>query len=137
MDDIDIEEIRPAMTWKLRQEVLYPQQKQYEMEFDEDLDDTHFGAFSGDDLVAVVSVGQNKNDFQLRDFAIEPSAQNGAAGAALIENITEYAKKRGGNHLWTDASMDQLPLYLKYDFVQTGKYYSRHGVDYEIVEKPI
>jgi phosphoribosylformimino-5-aminoimidazole carboxamide ribotide isomerase len=137
MDDIDIEEIRPAMTWKLRQEVLYPNQKQYEMDFDNDLDDTHFGAFSGDELVAVVSVGKNNNNFQLRDFAIEPSAQNSGAGEALVESITEYAKKLGGTHLWTDASLDQLPLYLKYDFVQTGRYYSRHGVNYEIVEKPI
>ena len=34
MDDIDVEEIQPALTWKLRQKILYPQQKQYEMDFD-------------------------------------------------------------------------------------------------------
>jgi predicted GNAT family N-acyltransferase len=137
MDDIDVEEIQPALTWKLRQKILYPQQKQYEMEFDSDLDDTHFGAFLGDDLVAVVSVANNGHDFQLREFAIEPEAQSSDPAGALIENITEYAKKREGTHLWTDSSVEQVPFYAKYGFVQTGRYYSRHGVNYEIVEKPI
>ena len=137
MGNIDVEQIQPALTWKLRREILYPQQKKHEMDFDTDLDDTHFGAFLGDYLVAVVSVANNNNNFQLREFAIDPGAQSADPAGALIENITDYAKKREGTHLWTDASVEQIPFYAKYGFMQTGRYYSRHGVSYEIVEKPI
>ena len=34
--EISIEQIRPELTWHLRQKVLYPAQKLYEMEMDED-----------------------------------------------------------------------------------------------------
>ena len=137
MDGIDVEQIQPALTWKFRQKVLYSQQKRYEIEFDTDSDDTYFGAFLGDGLVAVVSVANNGHKFQLKEFAVEPGAQSVDAAGALIQYITEYAQKREGRHLWADASVEQVPFYATYGFVQTGRYYSRHGVNYEIVEKPI
>ena len=60
---ITIEQIRPELTWRLRQKVLYPAQKLYEMELEEDHDGIHFGAFTDNKLVGIVSLFQKDDCF--------------------------------------------------------------------------
>ncbi|MBS1528562.1 MAG: N-acetyltransferase, partial [Bacteroidetes bacterium] len=70
--EISIEQIRPELTWHLRQKVLYPAQKLYEMEMDEDQNGIHFGVFTDNKLVAVVSLFDRGGDFQFRKLAVDP-----------------------------------------------------------------
>ena len=57
--NIYIEQIRPELTWRLRQQVLYPAQKLHEMELDEDNYGIHFGAFTEDKFSNIKLASKN------------------------------------------------------------------------------
>lgn len=132
---ISIEQIRPELTWYLRQKVLYPAQKLYEMEMDEDQEGIHFGGFTDDKLIAIISLFRKGDDFQFRKFAVEPGYQGKGIGTEILTYITNFAKAEGGKTIWCNARLSAIDFYLKYGFHQTGKLFARNGFDYEIVEK--
>jgi GNAT superfamily N-acetyltransferase len=137
MNLIHIEQIRHELTWQLRQKVLYPQQKMHEIELEEDTNGYHFGAFSNNELVGIVSLFKSDNNFQFRKFAVEPSAQNKGIGSSLLNYITAFAKSEGGIKLWCNARLTAIPFYIKHGFTQTGEFFSKNGFDYEVLEKAI
>ncbi|PJJ80361.1 GNAT family N-acetyltransferase [Mucilaginibacter auburnensis] len=130
-----IEQIRPELTWRLRRDVLYPQEPLFKMEMDEDNNGYHFGAFQDNKLLAVVSLFWEGNDFQFRKFAVSPEAQSKGIGKALLEHITNFAINENGHRIWCNARVTATGFYAKYGFRQTGKTFSRGGFDYEIMEK--
>jgi len=132
---LSIEQIRPELTWHLRQKVLYPAQKLYEMEMDEDLNGVHFGAFTDNKLVAVVSLFPKGDDFQFRKFAVEPGYRGKGIGNMLLAFVTEFAKTEGGRRLWCNARSTATGFYDRNGFSHTGEFFSRNGFDYEILEK--
>ncbi|HEY4326649.1 MAG TPA: GNAT family N-acetyltransferase [Mucilaginibacter sp.] len=132
-----IEQIRPELTWRLRRDVLYPNQLLAEMGLDEDEEGVHFGAFKDNKLAGVVSLFQKGTDFQFRKLAIEPSFQKMGVGRDLLQYITNYAKENGGTRIWCNARTSAIGFYLKYSFAQTGTLFSKSGNDYEIMEKTI
>ncbi len=134
---MSIEQITPTLTWRLRRDVLYPNQQLFEMEMEEDVDGIHFGAFRDNKLVGVVSLFQNGNSFQFRKLAIDLEAQHTGVGTALLNYITTYARENGGTTLWCNARISAIDFYLKTGFSKTGKLFSTNGFDYEIVEKAI
>jgi GNAT superfamily N-acetyltransferase len=137
MNDISIEQIRPELTWRQRQQVLYPQQQLHEMEMDEDAEGYHFGAFKDNRLVAIVSLFKRGDDFQFRKFAVSPIVQSMGIGSELLKYITTFAVNEGGTRLWCNARLTAIPFYLKNGFTQTGEFFSKNGFDYEILEKSI
>jgi len=137
MDDINIEQIVPQLTWQLRRDVLYPQQNKFEMEMPEDVDGIHFGAFSNNALVAVVSVFRDGYDFQFRKLAVDASAQNKGIGSKLLGYITDFAIDEGGKKLWCNARLTAIQFYLNHGFIQTGNLFSKNGIDYEVLEKKL
>jgi GNAT superfamily N-acetyltransferase len=134
---IDIEQIRPELTWKLRQQILYPAQTVREMEMDEDYDGLHFAAFKDNYIVGVISLFQKGDNFQFRKFAIDGSVQGQGIGRELLAYITDFAKLNGGTSLWCNARVSAIGFYLKANFIQTGKLFSKGGFDYEIMEKTL
>jgi GNAT superfamily N-acetyltransferase len=134
---IHIEQIRPELTWKLRQQVLYPAQKLYEMELDEDYDGIHFGAFTDDALVGIISLFQNGTSFQFRKLAVLPDFQKMGIGNSLLNRVEDYAKTEDGIMLWCNARVSAIGFYLKAGYIRTGKLFSENGFDYEIMEKVI
>ena len=133
----EIEQITPELTWRLRRDVLYPNQKLSEMEMDEDTYGIHFGAFSEVKLAGVVSLFQKGTDFQFRKLAVDPSLQNMGIGTNLLQYVTDYAIENGGTRIWCNARLTAIGFYLKADFLQTGILYSKNGYDYEVMEKAI
>ena len=134
---LQIEQIRPELTWRLRRDVLYPDEALYQMEMEEDKHGYHFGAFADNRLIAVVSVFPNGTDVQFRKFAVAPEAQGQGAGKALLQYITGFAINEGGNRLWCNARVSATGFYAKHDFQRTGETFNRNGIDYEIMEKLI
>lgn len=129
-----IEQIRPELTWRMRQKVLYPAQKLYQMEMEEDNNGYHFGAFMDNELVGVVSLFQNGNDFQFRKFAVDESAQGKGIGKAMLKHLIDFVTKENATRLWCNARVTAIGFYLKYGFVHTGQLFSKNGFDYEILE---
>ena len=134
---LQIEQIRPELTWRLRRDVLYPDEPLYAMEMEEDNHGYHFGAFADNRLVAVVSIFLNEGDCQFRKFAVVPQSQGQGVGQVLLAYITNFAISEGCKRLWCNARLSAIGFYVKYGFQQTGDTFSRNGVDYEIMEKLI
>jgi len=134
---ISIEQIRPELTWRLRQEVLYPAQKLYEMELDEDQEGIHFGAFTDDKLVGVISLFQTGTSFQFRKLAVSSDYQKMGIGNALLQRVEEFAESEGGTVIWCNARVSAIGFYMKADYEHTGKLFAKNGFDYEILEKQI
>jgi GNAT superfamily N-acetyltransferase len=134
---IHIEQIRPELTWRLRQQVLYPAQKLYEMELDEDNTGIHFGAFTNDALVGIISLFQQDSSFQFRKLAVLPDLQKMGIGNSLLNRVEEYAQSENGTTIWCNARVSAIGFYLKAGYAHTGKLFSKNGFDYEILEKEI
>jgi GNAT superfamily N-acetyltransferase len=134
---VTIEQIRPELTHRLRRDVLYPGQKLFEMELEEDRDGIHFGAFKDNKLVAVVSLFQKGDDFQFRKLAVDPEVQKIGVGTALLNYINDYATINGGKRIWCNARSTAIGFYLKARFKLKGQQFSKNGFDYEIMEKAI
>ncbi len=132
---LQIEQIRPELTWRLRREVLFPDEPLYKMQMEEDNDGYHFGAFRDNALLAVVSVFPNNGDFQFRKFAVTAGAQGQGIGKELLNYITNFAVKEGAGRIWCNARTTAIGFYVKYGFVQTGTTFNRNGFDYEVMEK--
>lgn len=134
---ISIEQIRPELTWRLRQEVLYPAQKLYEMELEEDQEGVHFGAFTDDKLVGIISLFQTDKSFQFRKLAVSSDYQKMGIGNALLQRVEEFAKSENGTVIWCNARVSAIGFYMKAGYAHTGKLFSKNGFDYEILEKKI
>jgi len=134
---ISIEQIRPELTWRLRQEVLYPAQKIYEMELDEDQEGIHFGAFTDDKLVGVISLFQTSSSFQFRKLAVANEYQKMGIGNALLQRVEEFAESEGGTVIWCNARVSAIGFYMKAGYTHTGKLFAKNGFDYEILKKEI
>jgi len=132
---MQIEQIRPELTWRLRKAILYPAQLLYEMEMEEDNQGYHFGAFEDNELIAIVSLFQNGDDFQFRKFAVIEGKQGQGIGSKLLQYITNFAVNENGKRLWCNARLSAIGFYLKAGFSQTGTLFSKNGFDYEIMEK--
>ncbi|HVW14071.1 MAG TPA: GNAT family N-acetyltransferase [Mucilaginibacter sp.] len=135
--EISIEQIRPELTWHLRQKVLYPAQKLYEMEIDEDQNGIHFGAFTDNKLVAVVSLFDRGGDFQFRKLAVDPDYQGKGIGNTLLTYITNFSKNEGGHRIWCNARDSAYGFYLKAGFRHVNQPFSKNGFNYDIMEKPL
>jgi len=133
--DVSIEQIRPELTWHLRQKVLYPAQKLYEMEMDEDQNGIHFGAFTDNKLIAVVSLFNVSGDFQFRKFAVDFEYQGRGVGNGLLAYIIDFAKAEGGHRIWCNARSTATGFYSKNGFSYSGASFKRNGFDYEVWEK--
>jgi GNAT superfamily N-acetyltransferase len=137
MDELSIEQIRHELTWRLRQKILYPRQKLYEMEMDKDLEGIHFGAFQNNELIAVVSLFPNGNSFQFRKFAVDSDYQYKGIGSKVLNYMTNFAEMEGAALLWCNARLSAIPFYLKHGFKQTGQLFAKNGFDYEVLEKSL
>ncbi|MDB5148656.1 MAG: family N-acetyltransferase [Mucilaginibacter sp.] len=137
MTEISIEQIRPELTWRLRQRVLYPDCKLYEMEMEEDNHGYHFAAFKDNYIIAVVSLFNKGNNWQFRKFAVDEIMQHMGVGRAVLQCITDFALASGGTRLWCNARLSAIDFYLKVGFSHTGNVFSKNGFDYEILEKEL
>jgi len=134
---IEIEQITPQLTWRLRHEVLYPDTPIHQMWMDEDDEGVHFGGFADNKLIGIVSLFNRGHDYQFRKFAIAKQFQGKGFGNAILEHISAFAKTEGGKRLWCNARTSATGFYGKAGFLPTGETFSRGGFDYEVMEKQL
>ncbi len=134
---MQIEQITPRLTFKLRRDVLYPDKQVAEMEMTEDENGVHFGGFKDNKLVAVVSLFQKGGDFQFRKLAVDPIVQNMGLGNTMLKYIENYAAENGATRIWCNARVSAIGFYLKANYRQTGELFIRDGIDFQILEKTL
>lgn len=137
MLSIYIEQITHELTWRLRQQVLYPDRAIRDMAMSEDENGIHYGAFVENKLAAVVSTFRQGNDMQIRKFAVVLSLQHQGVGSALLQYITHRALESGVTCLWCNARISATNFYLKAGFKQNGNVFTRNGINYMVMDKQL
>ncbi len=135
--DIHIEQIRPELTWKLRQQVLYPDKSVIDQHMLEDEKGIHFGAFYNNYLAGVVSLFFKGADVQFRKLAVDAALQKKGIGMQMLQYITREAVNNGAGRLWCNARTSALGFYKKSGFKVTGDIFYSNDIAYVIMEKTL
>lgn len=137
MPSLEIEQITPQLTWRLRRDELYPGEYLFNMEMAEDEEAMHYGGFVDNKLIAVVSLFRTGTEFQFRKFAVQKAMQGKGYGRVLLQFITDFVKAEGGTRIWCNARDTAFDFYRKAGFAPIGEPFERKGINFIIMEQSL
>jgi GNAT superfamily N-acetyltransferase len=119
MAEIELRQIPLEQTRAIRQEVLRPHMAVEELATHEPAGAVAFGAFAGDELVAVGLVGSEgePGDWRVRGMATRPDARGHGAGTQILNALVQHATAHGATRIWCNARVRALTLYQRAGFV--------------------
>jgi GNAT superfamily N-acetyltransferase len=120
MLEIEVREISLAETRNLRREVLRPYSSLEELASHEPAGSIAFGAFDGDELVAVGIVGRDgeaPGDWRVRGMATTPRARGRGAASGVLQALVHHAGAHGATRVWCNARIRARTLYERVGFV--------------------
>lgn len=124
-------------TLPIRHKVLWPNKSFEYVKLPNDKEGKHFGLFSDEKLIAVISLFENKNELQFRKFATLNEYQGSGFGTKLLKFIIDLTEKEHFNKIWCNARADKANFYCKFGFKKTNKHFEKGGIKYLIMEKQI
>ena len=132
---ITIRPITPAQTYPLRHAVLWPDKPLDYVKIDIDDEGFHFGAFSQDELVAVISlfVYEGPADgkvVRFRKFATHPDHQRQGIGTQLMHYIIHETRRQNAATLWCDARLDASDFYRRFGMEAVSEVFYKGLVPY-------
>ncbi|MNK24631.1 ribosomal-protein-alanine N-acetyltransferase [compost metagenome] len=130
MNDAPIEQIFPALTWRIRQLAMYPEKEITDMELAGDFDAMHFGLYHQYELTGVVSLFIDGTTAQFRKMAVLPSDQGKGFGLQLLQYLVDYCREQGIKNLWCNARVSAIGFYKKIGFETVGEPYERNQLAY-------
>jgi len=115
---------------------MWPNRPLEYIKLEQDPQGIHFGAFSSDELVSVISLFINETDHsaQYRKFATLTSHQGRGIGSQLLTRVIEEAKENGVKRLWCNARLDATQLYERHGLKKTDQTFEKGGQYYVIME---
>lgn len=135
IDSLYIEQVIATRTWKLRQEVLYPEGSLKDVMIDADFEGTHFAASVEGKIVGVISVFKlNKGHYQFRKFAVLPQFQGYGIGTALFIAVFDFCRLWKGTLLFCDARVEAVPFYEKLGMHVKGAFFFKNDLEYVCME---
>lgn len=134
---IQIEQIFPSLTWKIRHEVMYPELPFESVKLADDFDGIHFGLYADHKLSGVVSLFHDGNVYQFRKLAVLPNQQKAGLGAQLMQYILDFCKIQKATKLWCNARVNAKEFYYKFGFHETEKTSFKDGYDFVVMERSI
>jgi predicted GNAT family N-acyltransferase len=134
---LSIEQISPRVTWHLRRDILYPNLQLQDMMMEEDNNGYHFGAFSDNRLVGVVSLFKHAGDWQFRKLAVVADGQGKGIGTQIIAYVTSFVERDNGTKLWCNARLSATGFYEKLGYTEVGEAFYKKGIDYIRMEKEL
>lgn len=134
---IHIEQITHELTWRLRQQVLYPDKAIRDMAMECDEDGIHYGAFTENKLVAVVSTFRQEGGVQMCKLAINPTLQHKGIGSRFLQYITERAMESSATLIWCNACIGTEGFYLKAGFKPGGNWFTENGIEHIRMDKEL
>lgn len=129
-----IEEINQEDTWKIRQEVMWPDKPIEFVQLPDDSQGTHYGLFEDNELTSVVSCFVDNKDLQFRKLATLAHRQGKGYGTDLMNFIIEVARLKGIKRIWCNARVNKKAFYEKFGFKETRKRFSKEGIEFTIME---
>lgn len=132
---IQIEQIVYPLTWRIRQQAMYPHLAIDEMKLANDAEGIHFGLYFNHELVGVVSMFITQHTGQFRKFAVLPSFQRRGLGSQLLNYLIDFANTQQLDTLWCNARVNAKAFYLKAGFKETDQIYSYGEIDFIKLER--
>ncbi len=131
---LQIEQLPPSLTWRIRRDVLYPQQPIDTMQLPDDANGIHFGLYVNHSLSGVVSLFMKDQVAQFRKFAVLKTMQKKGLGTVLLRHLIDYSKGLPLRSLWCNARVDARGFYEKFGFRVTSETYTIHEITYVKME---
>jgi len=132
---IQIEQIFPSLTWRIRHEVMYPELPFESVKLPDDFEGLHFGLYVDHKLTGVVSLFHQGDIYQFRKLAILADVQKSGYGSKLMEYILNFCKIQNATKLWCNARVNAKEFYYKFGFQETEKTFFKDGYDFVVMEK--
>ncbi len=132
--DIQIEQIPYYLTWKIRQEVLYPEEPISSVQLPEDKEGLHFGLYEGRTLISVISLFEKEHSLQFRKFATLNEYQGKGLGTQLFKYILEYSKSLNISEIWCNARVEAASFYSKFGLKENGPHWEVKGRLYKAMK---
>lgn len=130
-----VEQVRPEITFGLRQRVLRPGMPAEDSHYprDQDRSSGHFAAYVEHRVVGVASVfaeaeANGPGVWRLRGMAVDPDNQGGGVGRALLERVRDFVRRSGGGLLWCNARVSAEGFYVAAGFVSVGQPWEEPGI---------
>jgi phosphoribosylformimino-5-aminoimidazole carboxamide ribotide isomerase len=133
-------EIKPVSltdVWAMRQCVMYPQENLDFVKLEEDNVGLHWGVYTRNGLVSVISVFEQRNTVQFRKFATLAHEQGKGYGTALLQYVLDWAKRKGKQSIWCNARLSATGIYKKFGMQATGQTWQKYGLDFIKMEKQL
>lgn len=135
IDSLYIEQVIATRTWRLRQQVLYPEGSLKDVMIDADFEGTHFAASMEGELVGVISVFKmEKGRYQFRKFAVLPQLQGYGIGTALLKSVFDFCKLWNGSSVFCDARIEAVSFYEKLGMHIKGEHFFKKELEYVRME---
>jgi len=134
---IQIEQIFPSLTWKIRHEVMYPELPFESVKLADDFDGIHFGLYADHKLSGVVSLFHDGDVYQFRKLAVLANQQKAGLGTQLMQYILDFCKIQKATKLWCNARVNAKEFYYKFGFHETEKTFFKDGYDFVVMERAI
>ncbi|MCZ4242528.1 GNAT family N-acetyltransferase [Pedobacter punctiformis] len=131
---VQVEQIFPSLTWRIRHEVMYPDRPFDFVKLKEDFEGIHFGLYADHKLTGVVSLFQEGTIYQFRKLAVLTAAQKMGYGAQLLQYVIDFCKIQKATKLWCNARVNAKEFYVKFGFQATDRIFSKDGLDFVIME---
>jgi GNAT superfamily N-acetyltransferase len=130
-----VEQVRPEITFPLRQQVLRPGRPPEEAFFpgDGERSSGHFAAYVDHRVVGVASVlaepeSSGPGDWRLRGMAVDPSHQGTGVGGSLLARVRDFVARSGGGLIWCNARVSALGFYESAGFLVVGGPWDEPGI---------
>ena len=134
---VEIREIKAEDTWKIRHQVMWPDQDIDYVILPKDQTGRHFGVFIREKLIAVISLFIENRKAQFRKFATLQKYQGRGYGTQLLQFVFDQAIDYQVDIIWCNARVDKTCFYQKFGMQQTNQAFVKGGIDYVIMEKQI
>jgi GNAT superfamily N-acetyltransferase len=129
-----VEQIFPALTWRIRHIAMYPDHSFEFVKLENDFEGIHFGLYLSHELSGVVSLFSDGNVGQFRKLAILPTVQNQGLGTQLMLYMIDFCKVQKLTKLWCNARTNAQEFYVKLGFKPTDETFSAAGYDFVKME---
>lgn len=129
-----IKEIQASETWKIRHEVMWPDQPFEFVQLKEDDLGMHFGVFIQEKLVSIVSCFFSDEEMQFRKLATLEDFQGQGIASELLKYILKLAKEKGVKKFWCNARTNKKSFYEKFGMKDTYKTFIKTEQEFTIME---
>ncbi len=137
IDVVEIRKVKVSETYRLRNEILRPNQPIESCQWNGDNDPStfHLGAYVSDSLVGILSLYKATahacpmaEAYQLRGMAIAEKARGRGYGKMLALHGESVVVEASGAFIWANARISALAFYQKLNYILHSERFSVDGV---------